>query len=195
MRLLNKLFRGSEDINKRYKQIQDKNVAKGFEQARERNIDVNTEPFHIEKMVPLPGAVNGEHYWIVADFILAEYPIELGFQVASAFHHMASQRGFDPFGKIMVGMQYTDRKAGSPIMTRFSFAKEHPDFFQYITEKDYAERTEKALTFLATAVFQFSGADYAKKIFPTLLIVPEMKKGVKERIYSIDEVVAEYVTK
>ncbi len=195
MSLLKRLFGGSEEVDRRYEQIRDQNIALGFKQARERRIDVSTEPFKIAEMLPLPGAVDGEHYWGVADFILAEYPIELGLQVASAFCNMVPQLGFDPYGKIMVGMQYIDRKAGSSSMTRFSFAKEHTDFYQYATEQDCPERTEKALDFLTTSLFQFPSVDHAKRIFPTLLVVPEMEKGVKERMYSIDETVARYITR
>ena len=195
MKLFRKSSGGSEEVNQRYARIRDENIRKGFQQAQSKGIDVPTEPFRIAEMIPLPGQVDGEHYWSVADFILAEYTTALGLQVASAFGNMAHQLGFDPFGKIMVGMQYVDRKAGSPTMTRLSFIREHPALHLYITEHDCPERTEKALDFLTAALFQFPSADHAKRIFPTLLVVPEVVGGVRERMYSIDDAVAKYVVR
>jgi hypothetical protein len=193
MSLAQILFGNSEEVNRRYAQIRDSNIRKGFQQAKEKNVDVPTEPFRIAKMVPLPGAVDGKHYWGIADFIIAEYPTELALQVATAFCNMAPKLGFDPFGKIMVGAQYVDINAGSLSIARFSFIKEHLDFYEYTTERECPERTEKALDFLTAAVFQFDSADYAKRIFPNLLVVSEMERGVKEKMYSIDEAVAKYI--
>jgi len=51
------------------------------------------------------------------------------------------------------------------------------------------------LDFLTAALFQFPSADHAKRIFPTLLVVPEVVGGVRERMYSIDDAVAKYVVR
>lgn len=195
MSLFQRLFGNSKEINHRYVKIRDENIAEGFQQAKEKGIDITTEPFKIAETVNLPGQVDGEHYWGVADYILAEYPTKLALQVASAFYNMAPQLGFDPFGKIMVGAQYVDWKAGTPIIYKMSFAKQHPEFTKFVTEIDCPERTEKALDFLTAAIFQFSNAIQARKIFPTLLVVPEMETGVKQKLYSIDQAVVKYIAK
>jgi len=164
-----------------------------MEQARERRIDVPTEPFRIVEMIPLPGHIDGEHYWGIADFLLAEYTTELGFLIANAFHNLVPQVGYEPFGKIMIGTQFVDRKAGSPTMTRLSFMEEHPTFYQYISERDCPERTKNALAFLVAGVFQFPDANYSRQIFPKMFVVPEMESGVIQELYSIDKALARYI--
>jgi len=191
---LEKLLGNNREVNQRYAEIRDANIRKGFEQAKDLEIEIPTEPFRIAEIVPLPGPVDGEHYWGVADFILSEYPTELGLQVAVAFCNMVPQLGFDPYGKIMIGSQYVDRKADSQSMTRASFASSHPRFYQFVTESDCPERTERTLDFLTTALFQFPSADHAKRIYPTLLVVPEIKAGVRENMDSIDSAVAKYIS-
>ena len=195
MSLFKQLLGDSKEINCRYAQIRDANIKKGFQQAKEKGIDIPTEPFEIVKRVPLPGQVDGEHYWSVADYILAEYSTELALQVATAFCNMAPQLGFDPFCKIMVGVQYVDKKVGIPNISKMSFGKQHPEFYTFITEKDCPERTKKALDFLTTAIFQFSSATQAREIFPKLLVVPEMETEVKQKLYSIDKAIAKYIIK
>ena len=191
---MQKIFGGNDDINAMYSLIGAEDKEKGFEQARVRGIDVNNEPFNIAQMVPLPGQVDGEHYWGVADFILAEYPIELGLLVANSFHNMTTHLRFDPFGKIMVGMQFVDIKSGSPHLMKISFMKKHPVFYQYLSEKSCPERTESSYNFLAHAMFLFPDINHAQNIFPKSIILPDVKKGVTEKIYSIDEAIARYIT-
>ncbi len=60
---------------------------------------------------------------------------------------------------------------------------------------DCPERSEKAIDFLANGIFQFPDIKHAKKIYPTLLVVPEVKGRVEKRLTSIDKAVAWYIIK
>ena len=162
-------------------------------QSLDNSVDVMLEPAKIAEMIPLPGNTDGEHYWQIANFLLAQYPTELGVSIASSFGYYKPQTGFDPFGKIMVGVQFVDRKAGSPTMARMSFINEYPEFYEYCTTKNLPERTEKAVDFISTALFQLPNASIVKRTFPTMIVVPEMEDLVKKKLHSIDQVVARYI--
>lgn len=179
--------------NQIYTQIRESIRTRAVNQAKERNIEIPIEPFKIVEMTDISIKREYRDYWDIANFLLAEYPTELGFYIANAFTNLASQLGYDPYGKIMLATQYVDRLAGSPIITRFSFTKDHPKFYEFMTEKNCPERTDKALDFLVTGLFQFQDADYARKKFPTLFVVPEMKEGIKEKLYSLDQTTAKYI--
>ncbi|MBW2993734.1 hypothetical protein KY317_04130 [Candidatus Woesearchaeota archaeon] len=187
------LFNKGKKENQRYAQIREQIRTKAIEQAQERGINIPSEPIKIAEATDISGKREYYDYLDIANFLLAEYPTELGFYVANAFTNLASRLGYDPFGKIMLAVQYTDKLAGSPIITRVSFIQEHPEFYKFMTEKDCPERTDKALDFLAAAVFQFKDAGAARKVFPTLFPVPELEEGVKEKLYSIDQMVAKYI--
>ena len=212
----------AKKMNERYIQIREQHTDKARQQAAERRIRVAYEPFWIVEMVPLPGNTDGEHYWCVADFLLAEYPTELSLLVANAFHNMVPKLGYDPYGKIMIGVQFVDAKAGSEIQARVSLPSQHAEFSQwvikkkviesseyldavrthfggydkfrkYVMAKKCPERTHKALDLLAAGYFQFKDADAAKRISSTLVVVPEMKKLARDRVLSIDRAVGEYI--
>ncbi len=189
------LWRSSNvNYEERYDKFRQLNLRNAYLQKEERNIVLYDEPIKISQISPLPGKVDGEHYYAVADFILAEYKTELGALVANAFGLHKDSIGFDPYGKIMVGMQFVDRKAGNPVMARLSFAKEHELLYAYLTEKQFSERTKKAISFLASSMFHFPSAEHTKRMFPTMLVIPEMKEGVIEKLYSMDSDLARYIT-
>jgi hypothetical protein len=76
-----------------------------------------------------------------------------------------------------------------------SFIKKHLRFYQFVTEVDCPERTEKAVDLLTSAMFNFADADDAKLKFPKIFVVPEMKEAVKKKLYSLDSSVANYILK
>jgi hypothetical protein len=183
----------SGSIDQRYCEIRDRNIRLGVQEAREAGIDIKTEPFKIAQQVQFPGNVDGENYWHVADYIIAEYSTRVGLQVAASFNVMVPQLGFDPYGKVMVGMQYVDRKAGTPTMFKYSFMREHPDFAAYVTEKHCPERTDKSAAFIGAAFFQFPSARHARQLFPSSIVVPEIKDRVVQKLASLDPEVGAYV--
>ncbi|MBN2566702.1 hypothetical protein JXB02_01295 [Candidatus Woesearchaeota archaeon] len=181
------------DLTLRYSTLRRESQKNASSQAMERGVHISDEPYAIVKKMDIPGNVAGEEFWGIASYILAEYPTDLGFQVASAFHRLSPGLGYDPFGKIMVGMQFVDRKAGSSCLVRVSFAKDHPALFSYLTERDCPERTEKSIDFLANATFQFPSVEHARQIFPKMFVVPEVKASVTDRLIEIDPVVGKYL--
>jgi hypothetical protein len=188
-----RLFGRGSTEKARYAELGVAHVATARAQAGARGIDVQSEPLNIMRAFPLPGKVDGEHYWAHADYLLAEYPTELGVLVASTFHGLVPQIGFDAFGKIMVGMQFVDKKAGTPVMTRLSFMQTHGTFYEYMTERDCPERSTKAVASLAEAILWFPDIDHAKRIYPTLFVIPEMQPKVAQRLREIDSSIARYI--
>jgi len=191
-----RLFGKRNDVGRRYEEIREQVRVAAVSQAKARQIDISQQAFIIAETC---GGLMSKREWIdyrdIANFLLAEYETELGFYVANAFTNFAGQLGYDPFGKIMLATQYVDRTAGSSLMIRFSFAKHHQLFYEFLTERECPERTRRAIAFLAIAIFQFPNVDHARKVFPTLFVVPEMGSAVRERIHLIDRDVAEYVLK
>jgi len=184
------------DVGSRYDEIREQIRVAAVSQAKARQVDIPQEAFKIAETC---GGLMAKREWIdyrdIANFLLAEYETELGFYVANAFSNFTEQLGHDPFGKIMLATQYVDRTAGSPMSIRFSFAKQHQLFYEFLTERECPERTRLAVEFLGTAVFQFPNVSHAKKVFPTLFVVPEMGGAVRERLYLIDRAVAECLLK
>ena len=190
-----RLFKKGNPENKRYLEIKKEIQDKAFEQTKHRikRIDVPTEAREIGNMLGITKKSEYPQYWDIANYLLAEYPAELGVYIASAMKMWATAIGHEPYGKIMLAVQYVDRMAGSSFMTAFSFMKEHPLFIEYMTEKNLPERTQKAIDFLTTGVFQFEDIVNTRMIFPTLIKVPEMEEGVEQKLRSIDDVVARYI--
>lgn len=185
-------FTRGRDLGHRYDEIREQVRATAVSQARAAQVSIPQEAFKISETC---GGLTAKREWSdytdIANYLLAEYETELGFYVANAFTNFAAQLGYDPFGKIMLATQYVDRRAGSPVMVRFSFAKEHGLFYEFLTERECPERTRRAVDFLGVAVFQFPTLDHAKRVLPTLFVVPEMGAAVRRRLLVIDRAVAE----
>ncbi|MBN1155128.1 hypothetical protein JXB12_09455 [candidate division KSB1 bacterium] len=209
--------------SRRYAEIQGKYLSLGMQQAAERHIDPKFEPFEIVKKVPLPGNTDGEHYWFVADYLLASYPVELALLIAASFNSMQPRVGFGPYGKIMIGAQFVDRNAAADIQARVALPGDdsefstwllrekiiparmylselerhygpHPAYSKFVLSSSCSERSGKAIEFLAAGAFQANSADVAKKTWPTLIVVPEVASAVAEMLRSIDNSVGIYVT-
>jgi hypothetical protein len=189
-----RLFGRNNDLSRRYDEIKKQVGLTAVSQARARGVDIPQEAFKIAEFC---GGLMAKREWSdymdVANFILAEYESELGLYVASAFGNFAGQLGYDPFGKIMLATQYVDRTAGLPVMTKFSFAKQHERFYEFLTECECPERTRCAIEFLGLAVFQLPNVDQAKMVFQKGFVVPEMGDAVRKRLYLIDRGVTEYL--
>lgn len=190
-------FKKGNQENKRYLKIKKKIQDKAFEQTkgiRKKRIDVSKEAFNIGYQLMISKKPDHLQYRDIANYLLAEYPAELGVYIAIAIKETwENTTGHDPYQNIMLAVQYVDRMAGSSFMTDPSFTQEHPLFMQYITETHLPERTKKAIDFLTTGIFQFQDINITREKFPTLITVPEMKRGVKEKLSSIDDVVARYI--
>ena len=86
----------------------------------------------------------------------------------------------------MVAVQHADRLSGRPMLTRLSFIRENSAGYVYMIERELPDRTIRAHEFLAAGLFQFQNLETAKRIWPTLLVVPEMKAGVVEKLKARD---------
>ena len=204
------------DIRERY-------LSLAREQAAERSIDPKFEPFEIVKKVPLPGNTDGEHYWFVADYLLATYPVELALLVAASFNAMQPRVGFDPYGKIMIGAQFVDRKAAADIQVRVALPDDNPkfstwlinektiparkylselechygphlEFSKFVLSSSCIERTGKALDFITAGTFLLDSVDTAKEVWPTLIVVPEVASAVAGKLQSLAGSVGRYIT-
>lgn len=190
-----------EDIEKDYQAISLDVKNEGIKLAKVSHVDILTEPNEIINIVPLPenekhynSSLDGEAYWVLADFVLSEYPPKLGHLVSLGFENMAPRLGFSPYEEILMGMQYVDKKAGLCNISRNNLAIRHPEFYMYIKEKYYPERTCRALDFLTAAVLTCNTAYDARQKFQDLFVVPEMKEGVMAKIRTLDNVLARYIT-
>jgi len=93
-------------LERKYREIVDQVLKKAQEQARSRRIDLRYEPSRVLQSIPFPGNTDGEDYWFVADYILAEYEVELGLEVLAWFNELLTgQLGFGPYGKVLVEPQ------------------------------------------------------------------------------------------
>ena len=133
---------GKKKLEREYLAIVDQVLKKAQRQARSRRIDLRYEPTRVLQSIPFPGNTDGEDYWFVADYILAEYELELGLEVLARFNEHAGQLGFGPYGKVLVGVQYADRRANSEIAARIVSSEKHPEYCDQLIARKTMETTE-----------------------------------------------------
>lgn len=138
---------GFLSMNSAYDSLKKKFISEAVQEAESGGIRPQNEIEKIISIFPSPGNVDGENYWMIADFILAEYSAPLGFLVTMGFAQLAPSLGFNPFGKIMIGAQFVDRYAGSSMLLRADFAKRFPKTFSFVTEKDFPPGPKRPLIF------------------------------------------------
>jgi hypothetical protein len=184
-------------IEEKYSKLSRSIEESASKQSHQYKVNITDEPYKIGQMFGIEKKHAEQHtsqYCDMANYILAQYPTELGFFVANCFYVYVPKLGYDPFGKIMVATQMVDEFAGQPMIARFSFIKENPIFYQFMVERNCPERTQKAEEFLKTGILRMGSAKKAKQAFPKAMINSKMKSGVKKKISDMDAELARYIT-
>lgn len=177
-------------IEEKYRKLRFDIGEKAARQSHDMKIIIREEPYKISEMLGMRYKSGSDimEYCDVSSYILAEYPSELGIFLARGFEKK------DIYGKIMVATQYVDDFPGSFSIGRLSFIKDHPKFYEFVTEKFCPERTYKAETLLAEGALFFPNAEIAKKSFQGLFEVPKMREGAKKKLKEMDPEIARYIT-
>lgn len=191
MPLLNIFSRGKEEANQRYVQIRNKIFEKARNQSHQHKIEITSESAKIGEMCGILRKREFQEYKDIATWLLASYESELAFYIIREFDQFAGSLGYVPIGKIMLAIEHIDHIA-SGIMVRTSLLNENPTLFEYMNKSPM--RTAKAIETLTTAVCSLTDIGDGRETYG-VLTVPEMKQGVKDKLYSLDEVVAKYITK
>lgn len=177
-------------MEEKYRKLRFDIGEKAARQSHEMKVIVQEEPYNIAEMLGIRYKSGSDimEYCDVSNFILSEYPSELGIFVAKGFEKTGL------FGKVMVATQYVDEFPGRFSAGRLSFIKEHPKFHEFMTEKHCPERTNKAETLLAEGMLFVENAELARKSFSARFEVPKMKDGARKKLYAMDPELAGYIT-
>jgi hypothetical protein len=180
-----------KEANKRYIVMRDKNIAKAQQQSFAHKINPTAEAAKIGTMCQIQDKRQFPEYKDIATWILSSYEPELAFVMIGQFAQFAPRLGYVPIGKIMLAIEHIDSIQGG-ILGRKSLFDEYPSLPDYVSRSEM--RTDKAITVLTTGICTLVDIDDAKSAYKVLQ-VPEMVQGIKDRLFSIDELVGKYITK
>lgn len=186
-----------KETNEIYLQIRRGILQKAIEQVTDRGTNFfNDEVRAINKAYTLFERRESPDYQATSQFILANYPAELGFYATKHFANLFDQRlSQNHFENIIKAMQLICSPSYiQPQIDLAGILEEYPLFYAYLNKYSCQERAENVLDFLTIFVFNPEDVYQARKEFGRLFNSDGIKEPVKERLFDLDESVGKYIT-